>query len=92
MEHEYLIQQEAKMHMKTAEAAGHQDRLARSARTPRNWGGWMVLAAALSRVASATESAAEGIRSWVLQPAGTEGVALLRHGILTSPQENTKER
>jgi hypothetical protein len=75
MEHDYLIQQEAKTHMRTAEEEGRRGRLARSARAPRHWGGWMVLAAALSRAASATERAAEAIRSWVLQPAGAEGAA-----------------
>jgi len=92
MEHDYLIQQEAKMHMRTAEEDGRRDRLARTGRAPRSWGGWMVLATALSRVASTTESAAESIRSWVLQPAGTEGTALLREGILTRPQNHRQER
>ena len=75
MEHDYLIQQEAKMHMRNAEEEARQSRLARSARASRHWEGWVVLAAALTRAAVATERAAEAIRSRVLGPSGAGGAA-----------------
>jgi hypothetical protein len=68
MEHEYLIQQEANMHMRTAQDEGRRDRLARSARAPRNSGGWMVFSAGLSRVAGAARGSAETIRAWLTSP------------------------
>jgi hypothetical protein len=72
MEHGYLIQQEAKMHIKTAEDEGRRDRFARSARAPRNSGGWTVFAAGLGRVAGATRKSAETMRAWLTSRSGPQ--------------------
>jgi hypothetical protein len=68
MEHEYLIQQEAKMHMRIAEDAGRRDRLARSARAPRSSRAGTVFVAGLSRAAGTAREGAETIRAWLGSP------------------------